>query len=562
MSFPPELFANTHLEELDIELPRFPDEIEPLRRLPLRRLRIGFVDESRMIPHALFEDLVALPKLEELDLGFTRMPRGIKATLVAPLVRGLAAMDAAPDVRRLHARLLLGKVDDLVKSDVAHPDLLSALDCNVAPVRSTALTVLSRIVPKPEIPSGSEVALVGLLHLDRDVVAERLAAKGSKLVRKAGKSTTHLLVGEKPNGKWKEPLARGLVLVLEEHLPKEGFLGDDASERIAELLSSEDSGNVALAIEMMKSGGVPSGVFEELFLAYQRTALDDKVRTAAKKLFFAHAPLELRTAVEKNLRGTSIFFSGGTKTKARIKTLVKESKGTLDGTKLAILVGCLKYVFDEVKDPKVHLACLEKRRNGAELSLIKKELSRLPNALAQVEGVTKLDLSANHFATIPDVVFELGDLGSLDVSSNPFEELPRALAKLQKLERLSSSGTRLRAFPSVVFSLPLLRRLDLSTERYGLRCPFSEIPAAIESLVNLEELSLEAHTFTTLPRELLALPKLRRLNLASAEIKELPEWVAELPAIAELDVRWVDTDNAALDRVEQELASRGVLVLR
>jgi hypothetical protein len=378
-----------------------------------------------------------------------------------------------------------------------------------------------------------------------------------------------VLVGEKPGAKWREPLERGASLLLEEHLPKEGFLTAEAkkddgttSHRVAELLGSEDQGNISLALEMMKTGGVPVGVFEELFLAYQRTAFDPKIRAAAKKLFFAHAPLQFRTAVEKSFRGTSIYFSGDTKTKSRIKTLVKESRGTLDGSKLALLVGCLKYVFDEVKDPDAHLRALEVKRSGDTLDLISRELRSLPPAFARLEGIKKLGLAANHFARIPDVVFSLTGLRELDVSSNQLEELPRALTKLEELEVLVAGSNRITKFPSVVFDLKTLRRLDVSTELWGLHVPFTSLPARIAELDRLEELALRAHTFETLPPELLALGKLKKLDLSSAELKSCPEWLADLPSLEELDVRMTKTRAEALDRVAARLLARGVAVLR
>ena len=132
-----------------------------------------------------------------------------------------------------------------------------------------------------------------------------------------GKTTTHVVVGDTPKHKWREALERQLPLLAETHLAAfldsaapavmvEAAREDGSSVGALSDLISPDEASVKLGIEMMRSGGVPPGLVEELFLILQDTRLDKKLREVARRLFAQAAPTEVQDAVEQVLAGDLI----------------------------------------------------------------------------------------------------------------------------------------------------------------------------------------------------------------------------------------------------------------
>lgn len=573
---PEDIAKLTELEVLDVHFSDLKAVPVWLSTLPkLRKLELNWNYQLKELP----DEVLAMPSLREISLYDSRLPKKYQVKQLNALLQGFAKASTPHAARMLHIALLLGdEKKALARGEVR--DLLGALDSNVANVRAFALRVLEKKLGEVRlsVPEDGEVLLVGKLAADKDVIAERLAKLGATVGKKRSAETCAAVIGELPKGKAVELFDAGVPILLEAHLraaldagaPQDLAAGEDSAEigaRVGELLMSTDKGSKKLAIDMMKKGGVPKGVLEELLLVTQDTEADKKVREEAKKLLAQSAPRELQDAIKKVLARTSLYLSGETKVRSRIKAIAKQSKGAIDPIKLATLLLPARgysYLFEVGrKDPAVAGKALAAMRKGDTLDLSGGELDELPAAIGELKGLKKLLLGQDHLTEIPEVILAMKDLEVLDLSGNRLSSIPDAIARLEELRELDIASNFIRAFPKAVFKLKKLRKLDVSTTRYGAHreIPLVELPEGIGALTNLEELTLCAHHFAALPASMKKLTKLRRLDLSSGKLGSVPEWVAELPALEELDLGWAEIANKESARaVAKALKARGAKV--
>ena len=65
----------------------------------------------------------------------------------------------------------------------------------------------------------------------------------------------------------------------------------------------------------------------------------------------------------------------------------------------------------------------------------------------------ELDISANHFTSLPLFLFELKSLQKLDISTNPITRLPKGIRRCSHLEELNISHCEIKSFPTVIFHM-------------------------------------------------------------------------------------------------------------
>ena len=87
--------------------------------------------------------------------------------------------------------------------------------------------------------------------------------------------------------------------------------GGTGAGALSDLVSSPDEASVKLGLEMMRSGGVPPGLVEELFLIVQDTRLDKKLRDVARRLFAQAAPSDVQAAIEQVLARKNLYGAEG-----------------------------------------------------------------------------------------------------------------------------------------------------------------------------------------------------------------------------------------------------------
>lgn len=118
--------------------------------------------------------------------------------------------------------------------------------------------------------------------------------------------------------------------------------------------------------------------------------------------------------------------------------------------------GVLRSIFSYEKLKKLSL-------KGNYLQSLPKSLNLLSSTLYY------LNLSHNHFETVPDVVCELQSLEILDMSNNNLRVLSPQLAKLPHLMGLSLVNNKFEVLPPVIADLPKLEILEL--EENPIRLP-------------------------------------------------------------------------------------------
>lgn len=148
--------------------------------------------------------------------------------------------------------------------------------------------------------------------------------------------------------------------------------------------------------------------------------------------------------------------------------------------------------------------------------------------------LTELDLFACGLRELPQELADLRTLRRLDLGENPLELLPSWLHRLRELRTLWASGTRLRELPPWVLELPRLEHLELRrNELCALPDRFAqarylsglwladnllfELPASFGALLRLETLDLSNNRLTVLPEPAFALHTLRMLSIQRRE---------------------------------------------
>ena len=181
------------------------------------------------------------------------------------------------------------------------------------------------------------------------------------------------------------------------------------------------------------------------------------------------------------------------------------------------------------------------------LSLNHHCLSDLPVDLSVISGcLVTLNLSFNHFVTLPtvtcgmiqlkelfinnnalvtvqDQIERLVHLQVLHLQHNKLAKLPSSIGHLNSLVVLNLEHNQLTCLPSEVQCLKKLTKLLLANNK------LTELPTTIIYLDNLEELHVANNRLQWLPDEdFSCLRSLKQLNIANNEIRRLPISLARI----------------------------------
>ncbi|MDJ1499188.1 hypothetical protein [Xanthocytophaga agilis] len=331
---------------------------------------------------------------------------------------------------------------------------------------------------------------------------------------------THIALGKKPTdlgaifkgNSYQFLLEPQLYQVLKEVDSEEKFLvqeevtgGQQMADGLRRLLTSKDDSSVLLGLEMLKTGGVPSNMIDELVLV-QKTSSDAKVRAEAKKLLLTQVSVEwgqvlndkqsftnldetkekdVRTKLEKMAKSVSkdqvaafglLLFAHYQKglsyilihcrqgDKYRIKALMALTQG--DYFDFHIGVG-----YNNWKLEKPESVILSPVKTGV----------KFPFDHPEAAKIRIMNLHNTKFATIPKEIAVFENLEELDCSANSLKSLPEEIGKLTKLKRLDLSLNRFDSLPTSILKLTNLEWLDL---RYNNDSVFKD---GEKSIVKLPE---------------------------------------------------------------------------
>jgi len=152
----------------------------------------------------------------------------------------------------------------------------------------------------------------------------------------------------------------------------------------------------------------------------------------------------------------------------------------------------------------------------------------VPEVVLQMKGLKELDLGVNYLREIPESLFDLKELTHLDLSETAIEHLPRAIGRLKKLRKFQCSTNELTELPASLFQCKSLEDICLS---YNM---LAKIPEGIGKLELLEKLDLANNRLTHLPASLGQCRQLRRLLVNNNHLRKLPDTICECRSLTGL----------------------------
>lgn len=589
---PAEIGELSELESLEFErnrLKTLPVEIARLKKLRTLDLRKNVLED-------LPEELCELTQLERVDFEGNS---GIPAADLNKLFKEFHNSSTLVPDRKVLLNLVLDKKERA--SELADlPQLIMALNSGSAVVRTNALQVLDtrlEIDLKNILPAGSLLGFAGKFHFALKAMKERLVQNGFRVSAKINTELDRVVLGEKP-GDFDIASFQGAVLteatfqklidqIDTPYLQDQESTPVAATENLGRLLESPDPKNQALAIEIMKTGGVPpdqiGGLFAVAFLSE-----DAAIRKTGMTLLKQHASTEL----QRKLAGRVSFLNVATEKKMSEYIENFAALSEIDGQKLARSVFAAnkmgkKYLLEN-GDESTQREVLSTLIEGDTLSLTYADLPVLPAVIGEFKQLRVLSLHGNELTEIPDGLFDLQELEELDISHNKLKTAPTGFTQLKNLRDLNICGNKMREFPVEIPDLPNLKRLELwgnnfkkfpdnmrrlKVEKLYFQGKFSAVPAQIceieslrelvfyeagltdlpdelSQLICLEKLDLQHNEFTTIPQVVFELPALEVLVLTFNKLREIPPEIAKLKKLKELHIRANRTLKGALSLKE------------
>lgn len=394
----------------------------------------------------------------------------------------------------------------LTEDNVDFPlsSLLLLAQINFPTIRSKAIDFAIRQSQNQPLESKMMVSILGNTSLPKQDIKDKLKELGIGYDSKISPKTTHIvlgnlpkLVGEIDDNKiytiWVEKDLNNYFETIDKpYLLEVDDETTEQKEQIGRLLLSADTANIGLAIQILKGGGVPENLIEELFLSY-KLCEDSKVKLELKKLLQINTTVSVIDALSKRdllfdpKRIDRNFRSEGIE-KELFKALKKYSAYTsdLNWNKIAFLLEQnfgygARFVFTY----------------DTENSELRKIL------IAQNVEDTRLDFNKIYSKGQPDLTFAY---------TYPYyipRPIPVEIFDLEQLTELNLSGCYVGNMPEHIGKLKNLRRLDLSNNF------IQKLPANIESLTELTYLDISKNEFKVFPVEVLALKKLKTCKIGN-----------------------------------------------
>jgi len=269
------------------------------------------------------------------------------------------------------------------------------------------------------------------------------------------------------------------------------------TQKIQQLLTSEDTSNVALAFQLMEGQGIPESLYPLMG--------DDFYK---KTLCIQHGI----TPPIQNL--TDFRLEGDQQQPPR-------------------------YFFEAFPKTLLELDQLKV------LTFIRHPLSELPNINKAWPLLEELDLSANELNELPEDFGNLNRLQQISLADNQLKHLPLSFKKCKQVKELNLSNNQLRVFPQEVLKLTKLEKLDLS-HNY-----LTEIPPEIGKLKKLKELYLNNNQLVKLPNQIARLKNLETIYLSDNQFEEVPKALYQAENLVRLEIK-----NNPIDAEKIEEAQR------
>ena len=290
---------------------------------------------------------------------------------------------------------------------------------------------------------------------------------------------------------------------------KDHLLAPDADvnaqkEYIQTLLLSEGQEEVALALELLKGGGVPAEMMTAVFIVYKFSP-DKKNKKKALELLKSYGSPTLQDALQNKVRKLA-------------KNMTDHLYDFVSGTELTqwkINFYIQLFVDDWVNG-------LQKNNLNTDIVRFSKTEERrdfLRYFIKRWWNPNNQRYSWNEklsFELYGDLLFDQPYIHTLVIdyrfnSKHAPTRFPEGISKMEQLEYLFlATDLHKTGFPEELFQLKNLKKLYLSS------CNLKSIPTGLKELSQLEILSLEKNQLEMLPEDLVTMNQLKELNLKSA----------------------------------------------
>lgn len=382
-------------------------------------------------------------------------------------------------------------------------ELLQYLSINYNPLRELCLQRLQIIMDEQKgiasLKKGANLLIVGNTNMTKTEIRNKLKEAGIQYSTTLSKEVTHILLGKNPKFETVEEVQEFKLInenqlqsffskIQPQYLEQASGSGEtEVQTNLLKFLRSPDPSNALLAIEMLKSGGVPEDLLEEL-LVVQKTSIDSKVRAGAKKLLERYAPEGWLPLIRNKPHFAAITQNAKEQDiNKKLKTVAKASSNDLAAMLSLAMYKVhgrgLRYILYTYKKPhewrtKAFQAMMDETHFGFSRGLgfknwkekdIKSIIlynmkSPVPFPVDVLDNVEKIESMDLHNCKLDKLHISIGkfkNLKHLDCSCNFISKLPKTVSKLQNLESLNLFCNQFSEFPKEVLELKNLKKLDL-----------------------------------------------------------------------------------------------------
>jgi Leucine-rich repeat (LRR) protein len=463
---PKEIGCLQNLKELNIsgnKLKELPENLKNLTQLETLHCELN---DFESFPNIIVE----LPQLKELQISakaLKGLPKEVlqlqhietlkitaksnsKTAYIFPferLLKHIKTYQFSLELQLFFLDIIRGSL--LIK-DLTNQQLLTLLNCAIPEYINQALEEIDLRIKANKLSTFSfpkakdRLVIKGKIKGKVSELKSRIAQNSIQTGVKINSSTTHVLIGSMPGDIYAQVEEYGISLVTEQSLVKhlnqleQPYLLASKEvtdlDNIRQLLHSDQTENTLLALEMLKSGGVPSNLLTELFLIYKLTRVQ-KIKRVINQIVGQYAPLSFATALKSRKPiGPSISET------VRSSNLEYYCNiGGLDKKYIAFYLlkkggyGHLFALFNLTTEDKA--TYFEQTLDDGHLSLSGLELTHLPDDLGAIKGLTHLDISYNKFTTVPAQLAHCKELKNLYIRGlHEIHKKPDGLWEIPNLE--------------------------------------------------------------------------------------------------------------------------------
>lgn len=315
--------------------------------------------------------------------------------------------------------------------------------------------------------AGKHIALLGQMPMDNDWLQQALETSGFVVTDAIVETTQYAVAGLGASWNaahedlvWMSP--RQLAALLEQKGQLYLTASTDYEAQLMQLMDSDDEANIAVALEMMRTGGVPKPAFADLLiLAISMGGEEIGKQCEQLILLYGHPALRplLRFAYEEYKPGAGVHpLLIDRKRWAEYWKAVQA--GALDLDRLLYYLDKLQVAYTRpywamLEGETLHAAV--RRYLAANEGSVTGHTFPRWEMMSDYPEIRRLDLSFCNYKKVPEGLVKLvPNLRELNLSNNNLVDLPDEIEQLSQVETIDISNNFLTDFPLVLERLPRL----------------------------------------------------------------------------------------------------------